>query len=108
MYDHELTLIRLINDVNEIGDPIIRRRRRTILCDKQSITRSEHYQAAAHGFKPELVFIINKWDYRNEQMAEFGGKEYTIRRTYEPKGRGMADMDKLELICEGAVNRGSP
>ena len=107
-FDHELVLIRIEAGENDLGDPITIRTEMPILCDVMSVGRSEHYQAAAHGLKPEIVFVVSRWDYDGEKEVEFEGKKYTVLRTYEPKkSKGLGDFETLELVCEGVVNRGN-
>lgn len=107
-FDSELILISIEPGENDLGDPITIRTEKPILCDVMSVGRSEHYQAAAHGLKPELVFVISKWDYDGEKEVEFEGERYNVLRTYEPKkSKGLGDFETLELVCEGVVNRGN-
>ena len=107
-FDHELILVKTQDGQNDLGDPIIIRTEKPVLCDVLSVGRSEHYQAAAHGLKPELVFVVSKWDYQGEKEVVFDGERYNVLRTYEPKkSKGLGDFETLELVCEGVVNRGN-
>ncbi len=107
-FDHELVLISTTHGENAIGDPVIIRTEKAVLCDVMSVTRAEYYQAAAHGLKPAIVFVINRWDYGSEKEVEFEGKRYTVQRTYLPKqSKGIHDFETLELVCAGVVSRGS-
>lgn len=101
-YDHELILIGTTMGENDIGDPIKITTRRSVLCAMQSVTRSEHYQAAAQGVRPSIVFLLNRYEYQGEIKTEFEGKTYNVIRTYSPnKGKGLDDFETLELVCEG-------
>lgn len=103
-FDHELTLIGFEDGENAMGDPIKVPVRRTVLCDVLSVTRSEHYQAAAHGLNPEIVFVVNRHEYQGEEDAEFEGAPYKILRTYQAKkAKDMGSFENIELICEKAV-----
>lgn len=114
-FDHELILISVTPSENDIGDPIEIPTERAILCDVQSVSRSEHYAAAAHGIPPEIVFVVNKYEYEGEKDVKFQGNKYQVMRTYEAKrptqARGVntiESFDSLELICAGGVhNAGS-
>ncbi len=107
-FDYELVLIGTEPGENDMGDPITVPTRKPILCDVQSVTRSEHYQAATHGLKPEIVFVVNKYDYEGEKQAEFEKKPYNVIRTYIPKkSKDISDFETIELVCEGVVNRGN-
>jgi hypothetical protein len=106
-FDNELTLIDLIYSENEVGDAISSEERLNILCDVASITRSEHYAAASHGIKPEIVFIINQFDFGKQSMVEFEGERYKVIRVYKSKkSSGIEDFDTIELICSGYINDG--
>ena len=113
-FDHELILIGTEPGENELGDPILVPVRRSVLCDVLSVTRSEHYQAAAHGLKPEIVFVVNRYEYQGEKEVEFEGRGYRVMRTYRasqgPSARyakQIGDIDAMELVCEGVVHGGN-
>ncbi|MGF9909406.1 phage head closure protein [Brevibacillus porteri] len=95
-YDHELTLIipgRIEQDEigNEIQtDPI----ETTILCGLKSVGRSEFYNAAAAGLRPEIVFVIHAYEYNDERLVVFEGARYRVIRTY------ATGFEELELTVE--------
>lgn len=106
-YDHELYLIGYETGENEYGDPVKVPVRRRVLCGRRSVTRSEHYQAAAVGLRPEIVLVINRHEYQGETELEFEGKRYRIERTYAAeRARDVADFEELELVCVGLVGQG--
>ncbi|OIJ17098.1 phage head-tail adapter protein [Anaerobacillus alkalilacustris] len=107
-FDHELTLISKSYTTNSMGDTIQEETETFILCDVKSVTRSEHYSAAAHGLRPELVFEVNKFEYAGQDEVEFEGRRYNVTRTFAPsKSKGVGEFEKLELVCQGVVNNGS-
>ena len=73
--------------------------KRQVFADELSVGQTEFYQAAAVGLKPELKFEILAFEYQGEKILEYNSKQYEIKRTYK-KG-----LDKLELTCQGVVNR---
>lgn|SRR5690625_4038408 len=104
MMNDEITLIEVIKGENEIGDPIETEERTTVLCEIESVTRNEFYQAAHYDMNPEIVFVINKYDYNNQTMVEFEGSLYDVIRSYEPRQRHNPTpmyIDRLELVCKG-------
>jgi len=104
-FDHELILVSTKEEENELGDIVLVPVRRPVLCDVMSVTRSEHYQAAAYGLQPEVVFVINRYEYQGEKEAEFEGREYRVIRTYQPKrARDIGDFETMELVCEGVAH----
>lgn len=107
-YDYELTLVDIVYSENDMGDPVEIESRLVVLCDVQSITRSEFYQADASGLKPSIVFVLNKYDYSNQKKVVFEGDDYKVIRRYEQKkSKGLEDFESIELICEGVVNHGN-
>ncbi len=118
-FDNELFLITETEEEDEMGDLIRTRKIKPVLCDVLSVTRSEHYEAAALGHKPSIVFVVSKWDYEGEKEVNFGGAlsgdgkkviggtSYNVTRTFEPKlAKAFGAFETIELVCEGAVNHG--
>lgn len=101
-YDHELILItpgQIIED--EVGnqietDPI----EIPVYCGLKSVGRSEFYNAAVTNLRPELVFVIHGYEYNNEKLVRFEGKDYRVIRTYAD------DFEEMELTCEKAAADG--
>lgn len=93
-YDHELTLISQTITEDEIGNQIPIETRTTILCSLKSVGRSEFYNAAATGLRPELVFVIHGYEYNGEKAVEFEGSRYSVIRTYQ------MGFEEIELTVE--------
>lgn len=55
---------------------------RRVFCRVGGIRRSEWAAAGAAGHKPELSVIVPAADYHGEHEAEYGGRRYSIYRTY--------------------------
>lgn len=72
-----------------------------IYAKKKSITQGEFYQAQAQGFKPELKFEINSFEYENNKKIRYKGRVYKILRTYE------VSSEKIEIVCIGDINGNS-
>lgn len=105
MMNDELTLIKYETRENDMGDVINDKVKTKVLCSVESVTRSEFYAGASHDLQPEIVFVINKYDYENQSEVEFEGRKYNVIRSYLPKGRhnpNPMDIDRLELVCKGA------
>lgn len=76
--------------------------RRQVLCDVRSAGRSEFYQAAQNGLKPELEANLFFLDYEGEPMAMVNdangnGIYYKVIRTYRAES---ADTDRIILTLE--------
>ena len=94
-------LITEINDVNDIGDTISTTIERKVLAHITSIKQSEFYQAQAIGLKPEITFIVRRFEYKEEQSLNYNERKYIVLRTYD------RNDGNIELICIGAVNNGT-
>ena len=54
-----------------------------VFCQVSSISRSEFYSAAQAGFQPTLkIKMADYYDYDDEDMLFYNGREYRIIRTY--------------------------
>lgn len=62
------------------------------LANRLDDERSEFYQAARSGLKPELTFEVNAFEYSDEEFLKYDGVKYTIIRA------GRRD-EKFELVC---------
>jgi SPP1 family predicted phage head-tail adaptor len=102
-FDYELSLISKQYSKNAIGDLIETESVNKVLCGRKSVTRSEHYAAAANGLQPEVVFVVNRYEYAGQKEVEFEGKRYRVIRSYlNDKPADISECDNLELICQGA------
>ena len=102
-YDYEMVLMNVSTSENSMGDPVkVVTDERTVLCAVASIGMKEFYESAAHNLEPEIKFILNRYEYANEEYAEFEGKTYRIIRTYTNRGksRSMDEFETIELTCE--------
>ena len=66
---------------------------REVYCTRESINRSEFYQAEKHNIKAELKLIMLEEKYQKEEELIYNDKKYKIYKTYV--------LDKyIELYCE--------
>lgn len=96
-----IAIIKLIKgnaSINTIGDPINIITEREITAEKQPVKRSEFYQGAAVGLKPEVVFEIWQFDYQDERKVIYNNREYRVIRTYEKAN------ERIELTCTSIIN----
>ena len=79
MYDDVINLIAIDERGNDVGE-------HEVFCRRESITRAEHYQAAAVGLHPSVQFRLADWrDYDGQRFVEHEGKRYIV---------------ELERLCE--------
>ena len=77
---------------DEYGNVVFPEKRTTVFAEKKSVRQSEFCQAAAVGFKPEIMLEIYSFEYHGEELCELDGERFNIYRTFEkPKS------DRLEL-----------
>ena len=66
-----------------------------VFCDVRSISQSEWFEAGRNGIDhPAFTFVINRNEYKNQQIVEYRGERYGVYRTYRAKN------ESLELYCE--------
>ena len=96
-YDFELTLVKQSYRLDDLMNQIPEKVETVVYCDLKSITRVEYYNAASQGIKPEIVFVIHKFEYNGEKEILFEGEKYKVIRTYS------TNFEEIELTCERVV-----
>ena len=76
---------------------------RAVMCQVDSVTRSEFFEAGRNGLNPEFVFRVFFGDYERARLVEYRGKRYSIYRTYH----GRNDMMELYAERKGGTNGGN-
>ena len=68
---------------------------RTVMCNVQSVSRSEFYTAMNAGIQPEYVFVLALADdYQGERVVRYKGQKFRVVRTY------VTEEDGIEITCE--------
>lgn len=93
-YDYELILFTQSVVEDDLGNQTIEETTKSILCDIKSIGRNEFYNAASAGLNPEIVFVVNKYEYANEDKVSYEGLSYKVIKTY------VTGLEEIELTCE--------
>lgn len=78
--------------VDEFGNAVYPETKRTVFAQRKSVRQSEFFQAAAVGYKPEILLEIYDFEYEGEQLCELEGERYSIYRTFSKQ-----NSDRLEL-----------
>ena len=81
-----------IEDAYGIYQPT--RTERDVYCNVSSVTQSDWYEGGRNGLNPEYRFTMFFYDYADEEIIRYNGKEYTVYRTYR------AENDEIELYCQ--------
>lgn len=97
MLAYDVTLIDETVSRDDIGQEVITETLTTIQADRESVSRSEFYQAANTGLKPELVLLVHEFEYGGQRLMKFDGGYYTIIRTYTVERDGLR---MVELVGE--------
>lgn len=93
MYNEVIELIKVVNTINDIGDPVEVKTSREVFAQMRSIGMKETYEAMSHNLKPEMVFILSDYyDYDDEDVVKYNEVEYRVLRTYR-KG-----TNELEIV----------
>lgn len=92
--DDTLFLLSTTYEKDKYGQDIPTNIKREIFCKRQSVGRSEFFNAGRNGLNPQYVFTVFKGEYNGERICEYNGMTYSIYRTYE------TDDDYLELYVE--------
>lgn len=83
---------------DEHGNAVYRETRKTVFAKKKSVRQSEYFQAAAVGFKPDMLLEVYTFEYSGEETCEIDGNRYTIYRTYP-----ISKTDRTELYLTAIV-----
>lgn len=93
--DQLIQLLAIEHTTDENDNPKAIPTERPVCVGVKSVQRSEFYQAAGAGMRPEIVFVMWVREYNNEEAVKYKGDEYKVIRTFNP------NKEDLELICSG-------
>lgn len=103
--DYGLTLLSTTITYDDIGNPVETPNNIDIFCDVKSISKTEFYNAAANGLKPEYIFVVHPYEYNGETYVLFSENESTKQR-YKVIKTYKVNMEELELTCEKVAGNG--
>lgn len=83
---------------DEHGNAVYPETETTIYGKQRSVKQTEFFQAAAVGFKPDLMIEVYAFEYNGEELCEIDGNRYTIYRTYQ-----IPNTDRIELYLTAIV-----
>lgn len=89
--------------VNEIGEPVFSETVKRVYGIKKAVRQSEFYQAAAQGFKPEIVVEVNSFEYNNENICELENQRFRIYRSYPLEKSERTELYLTQLVGETDV-----
>lgn len=83
MFNDVITLLKITETVNDIGDMVATIARKEVFVQVKSIGMKETYEAMSVGLKPELTFILaDYYDYDKQEDIEYESNRYKVLRTY--------------------------
>ena len=65
-----------------------------VMCQVDSVSRAEFFEAGRNGLNPEFRFTMFAGDYEGETIAKYNENTYSIYRTY------LSRTDTIELYVE--------
>lgn len=99
-FDRELILLAEEIVEDELNNQIPKEIRKSVLCHKKSVGRTEFYAASTSGLTPDIVFVMYDFEYSGERKVEFEGIKYSVIRTYS------TGLKEVELNCQRDVGNG--
>lgn len=101
------TIVELVTKTdtqrNDYGEPIYSEKRKRIFAVKKAVRQSEFFQAAAAGFKPEIVLEVNSFEYNNEELCYLEGKCFKIYRAYPISRSERTELYLTDVVGESNV-----
>lgn len=100
-WDRQITLIAETEpdektNQNGFGNPAIENKR-TVWCNKRSVSQGEYYKAQQNGIKAEMKIEIHTVDYEGEALVEFEGKRYSVLKDFEPPDSDVIEITLTDL-----------
>lgn len=62
-----------------------------LFCCKLSIGANAFYHYGEKGLKPDVIVVVNAFEYSGEEILEFEGIRYAITRVYE-RNDGLLEL----------------
>ena len=88
-----ITLVSSVRKQDEIGQWVEDENLTTVVCEVNSVSRSEWYDAGKLGLKAQFQFTIHFSDWHDEEVLIYQENRYAVYRTYR-------NGDRLELYAE--------
>lgn len=105
--DDMIVLVRTTYEKDEEGNQIAIEHRREVLCQTQSVGRSEFYAAAQADLHPEYIFIISHFkDYEGEKIIEYTDWMTRMHKLYVTRTYRVPGTDRVELTAEERTGYG--
>lgn len=105
--DDVMTLVAVTYTKDKEGNPEAHETKREVLCQVQSVGRSEFYSAAQVDLHPEFVFILSHYmDYKGEKIIEYTDWMQRDHKLYVTRAYRVPGTDRVELYAEERTGHG--
>lgn len=94
-------LISVTTTLDDLMQEIEVETNRQVFCDKLSIGQKEFALSAQSGLKAEMIIVIDKDEYNDEEKLIYKNQKYSIYRTF------VRNDGDIELYCERRVGDGN-
>ncbi len=102
--DTVVTLIkRARSGGDDYGNAVYTEEKTAVFAEKKSVRQSEFFQAAAAGFKPEIVLEVYDFEYHNEELCELDGERFKIYRAYPVGKTGRTELYLTAIVGDTDV-----
>jgi SPP1 family predicted phage head-tail adaptor len=92
----KIKLVSITVTDDDIGNQVETETTNEVWAEETGVRRSEFYNAAVTGLKPEKTFIIWANEYDGQTKIEADGVKYKLIRAYNNPSRS----EMIELVCE--------
>lgn len=105
--DDAMILVSVTYTKDEEGNSIPNEEEREVLCQVQSVGRSEFYSAAQADMHPEFVFILSHFkDYKGEKIIKYTDWMQREHKLYVTRAYRVPGTDRVELYAEERTGHG--
>lgn len=92
---NEIIKLITVNKINNKRQEVYQE----VFASTKSVTAKDFYLAGQQGHKPQIVFIVHKYEYNEQNIIDYNGKRYSVFRTYE------IEDGRIELHCEVKIGK---
>lgn len=96
LWNEEITLIAQSNSAHSIDEngfiPQQEKTKRTIFANKINVGYNEFFSASQAGQTVKYKVEVHTYEYEQERLVEYQGKEYFVLRTYEKNNGEITEL----------------
>ncbi len=96
MQNLKIKLISITVTDDDIGNQVETETTNEVWAEETGVRRSEFYNAAVAGLRPEKTFVVWANEYNGQTKIEADGVKYKLIRAYNNPSKS----EMIELVCE--------